>query len=127
GARARAERAGEEGVEARVLAGIGLLGLGHVGAVVDDEIVDERVLHPRELYPREPVHHGRQQMLRQQVLEPDEQPRSGVVGAHVGCWPAAETRCGAARRRSAASADASKGGVKTATIPRASTRNSTAE
>ena len=122
GARRRAQRAREEGVEALVLERIGLLGLAHVRLEAVHEAADERIFDERHAAARDAVREAREPVLRQQVLQDDEQPRAHATGR------SRVHRYGAARRRSAASAGTSKGGVKIAAMrARASSRNSTAE
>ena len=78
---------------------------------------------------RHRVHHARQRVLRQQVLQGDEGARREAVRIGAGVrQPAAPVRYGAARLRSRASAATSNGGVKMATMARvASSRKTTAE
>src|SRR5205823_4729693 len=78
--RRRAQRAREEGVEALVLERIGLLGLAHVRVEAVHEAPDECVLDERHAAARDQVREAREQMLRQQVLQGDEQPRPHAVG-----------------------------------------------
>src|SRR5262245_41423007 len=92
-----------------------------------DEARDERVFQPHEAAAGQCVRDPRQQVLRQEVLESDEQARTEAFacGAHVaGRVPPSRE---AARPRSALKAATSKGGVNTALMRASSTRNTTAE
>src|SRR6266699_751383 len=128
-ARARDEPPGEEGVEARVAQRVRELRVAHVGVEAVVEGADERLPDERCAYAGDCAHHAREEVLRQQVLQRDEEPRPYAVGqaARADVRRRAHSQ-GAARRRSAASGLASKGGVNTATTRAlASSRNTTAE
>src|SRR5438270_643864 len=128
-ARAGDEPPGEEGVEARVAQRVRELRVAHVGVEAVVEGADERLPDERGAYAGDCAHHAREEVLRQQVLQCDEEPRPHAVGqaARADVRRRAHSQ-GAARRRSAASGLASKGGVNTATTRAlASSRNTTAE
>ena len=86
-----AQGAGEEGVEAGVGGGVALHRLAHVHPELGDEPVDQGVLEGAPGAAGEAVHQGAQGVLRQQVLEGDEEALAeGQVGwAHFAfgaCW-----------------------------------------
>jgi hypothetical protein len=76
-ARAGLERAGEERVEGRVAFRVGLGGLVEVDGIQAPKARHQRAAQRRVLAAREAVHQRRQEVLRQQVLDEDEEPPAG--------------------------------------------------
>src|SRR6185312_17291900 len=71
--RAGSQAAREEGVDARIIAWLGIRRIAHVGPKMAHERADQRVLDRLHAAAGQPMDLPRQEMLRQKMLHRDEE------------------------------------------------------